>query len=186
RSLAGKLHPDKNPGDTEAEKRFKAVNRAHQVLSDPQKRRLYDEFGEDGLREGFDADAARAYRSATAGGGQRFRYGQPQKLEDLFGGGGGGLGDLFGDLFSSQGGPGAGRVRMKGGDVASEVTVDFASALRGAELHLKLHDSGKEVKVRIPKGANTGDKVRVPGHGAQGRMGGPPGDLLLSIVVQPH
>ena len=61
RKLAAKLHPDKNQGNQHAEERFKAVNRAHQVLSDPKKRALYDEFGDDGLREGFNAEAARAY-----------------------------------------------------------------------------------------------------------------------------
>lgn len=186
RALAAKLHPDKNPGDAAAEARFKAVNRANQVLSDPKQRQLYDEFGEDGLREGFDADAYRAYKRAGAGG-VRFRRGQPQNLEDLFGGnvGGAGFGDLFGDLF---GGNGRGRASIptKGSDVLSEVTVDFVSALEGAQLKLKLQDGGDEVTVRVPKGANTGDKVRVPGHGAPGRMGGPPGDLILAIRVRPH
>ena len=68
RKLARDLHPDKNPGNKKAEARFKIVNRANQVLGDAEKRKLYDEFGEDGLREGFDASAARAYRSATRGG----------------------------------------------------------------------------------------------------------------------
>lgn len=186
RSLAAKLHPDKNPGNQAAEARFKTVNRAHQVLSDAKKRKLYDEFGEDGLREGFDADAARAYRRATAGG-VRFRQGQPQNLEDLFGGGGAGFGDLFGDLFGGGGnGRARGAVRSQGSDVASEVTVDFVSALRGAELRLKLQDAGEEITVRIPKGADNGDKVRVAGHGAPGRMGGKPGDLILAIRVRPH
>jgi len=73
RKLAAKLHPDKNPNDKKNETRFKAVNRAYQALSDPQKRKLYDEFGDEGLREGFDPDAVRAYRNA-AGGGGRVRY----------------------------------------------------------------------------------------------------------------
>src|SRR3954451_24428565 len=67
RKLAGQLHPDKNPGDKKIEARFKNVNRAYQVLSDPQKRQLYDEFGEEGLREGFNSAAARSYRGASAG-----------------------------------------------------------------------------------------------------------------------
>lgn len=180
RSLAAKLHPDRNPGDATAEARFKTVNRAHQVLGDAKKRRLYDEFGEDGLREGFDPEAARAYRRA---GNVRFRRGGPQNLEDLFGGGGVNMGDLFGDLFSGGNGRAA---RSKGSDVISQITVDFASALKGAELRLKAPDTGDEITVRIPKGANTGDKLRVPGHGAQGQMGGTPGDLLLQIVVRPH
>jgi curved DNA-binding protein len=189
RKLAAELHPDKNPGNKKAEARFKTVNRANQVLSDPDKRKLYDEFGEDALREGFDADAARAYRSATRGG--RVRHpGGGVSLEDLFGGGGGmpgggggGIGDMFGDLFSGRarrGGP------AKGSDLASEVHVDFVSAIRGAELRLRVQDGGEEVKVRVPPGAGDGDRVRIAGHGAPGEFGGPPGDLLLTIRVDPH
>ncbi|HEU5072645.1 MAG TPA: DnaJ domain-containing protein, partial [Polyangiaceae bacterium] len=156
RALAAKLHPDKNPGNKGAETRFKAVNHANQVLSDPKKRSLYDEFGEDGLREGFDAEAYRAYRRASAGGGARFRRGQPQNLEDLFGVGGGrpgaagaGFGDLFGDLFGGNGRPQP-NAPAKGSDIASEVTVDFAAALEGAQLKLTLQDGGEEVTVRVP------------------------------------
>src|SRR3954464_9121381 len=69
RKLAAKLHPDKNPGDKKTEARFKAVNAAYQTLSNPEKRGLYDEFGEEGLREGFNAGAARAYRSGGGMGG---------------------------------------------------------------------------------------------------------------------
>jgi curved DNA-binding protein len=187
RKLAGQLHPDKNPGDKKAEARFKVVNRAHQVLSDPDKRKLYDEFGEDALREGFDAQAARAYRSATRGGRFRTGGGGP-RIEDLFGNAGtsGGFGDVLNDLFSGGGMRGGRRGPAKGPDLQSEVTVDFASAIRGAELRLRVQDGGDEVKVRIPPGAGDGDRVRVPGHGAPGAMGGEPGDLVLTIRVAPH
>src|SRR5476651_2892125 len=102
RKLAGQLHPDKNPGDKKSETRFKAVNRAYQALSDKEKRSLYDEFGEEGLREGFNSEAARAYRGGPSSRG-RSRGGNPS-IEDLFSHGGvpsgsGGIGDLFGDLF---------------------------------------------------------------------------------------
>lgn len=180
RKLAVKYHPDRNQGDEAAENKFKTVTRAHEVLTDQTKRRLYDEFGEDGLRSGFDPDAARAYRHGTGrarGGGVRF--------EDIFGGAagasGGGFGDMFGDLFRG------GRVprEQRGADLASQVEVDFSDAIRGATLNLVLQDGGEPVKVRIPMGAKHGDRVRVKGHGAPG-PGGSQGDLILTIVVRPH
>ncbi|HVR18282.1 MAG TPA: DnaJ C-terminal domain-containing protein [Polyangiaceae bacterium] len=188
RKLASELHPDKRPGDKKSETRFKAVNRAYQALSDPEKRKIYDEFGEDGLREGFDVGAARAYREATRGGrGRGGPGGFGGNVEDMFGRDGANIGDLFGDLFG--GGGGRGRRRggaTKGSDVAAEVTVDLGSAIRGAELRLRLQDGGDEVTVRVPAGAGDGDRVRIPGHGAPGAMGGPPGDLVLTIRVTPH
>ena len=186
RKLAAQLHPDKNPGDKKAETRFKAVNRAHQVLSNPEQRKLYDEFGEEGLREGFDAAAARAYYGrARAGGAGRAGGAQQVRIEDLFGdrvGQSAGFGDLFGDLFGARGARGP----TRGADLQSEVLVDFLAALRGAELKLRLQDGGDEVTVRIPPGAGDGDKLRVPGQGAPGPGGGPPGDLLLTVRVKPH
>lgn len=189
KKLAGQLHPDRNQGDAKVEARFKAVNRAYQVLSDPEKRRLYDEFGDESLREGFNPAATRAYRNAAQAAGQRrARGGGGINFEDLGGGVPGGFGDLLGELFS--GGRG-GRIRNpnggpppKGADITSEVSIDFASAIRGAELRLRVEDGGDEVTVRVPPGAGDGDKVRVPGHGAQG-MGGS-GDLFITIRVKPH
>ena len=188
RKLAAKLHPDKHAGDKKTEARFKAVNRAYQVLSDPKKRKLYDEFGEDGLREGFDADAARAYRRAAGAGGRvRFRRNGGGGLDDLFGAeGGANIGDLFGDLFRNRAAGRGSASAMRGSDIASEVTVDFVSAIQGAELRLTLQDGGEPVTVRIPPGAGDGDKVRLPGHGTPGMFGGPAGDLVLAIRVRPH
>jgi len=189
RKLAAKLHPDKNPDDKKAEARFKVVNRAYQALSDKEKRSLYDEFGEEGLREGFNPQAARAYRGGGMPSSRRGRSGSGPSIEDLFNTPGaeasGGIGDLFGDLFSRAGrrGPSQG---MKGSDIASEVSVDFISALRGAELKLRLQDGGDDITVRVPPGAGDGDKVRIAGQGAPGSYGGPPGDLLLTIRVAKH
>jgi curved DNA-binding protein len=188
KKLAQKLHPDKHPGDNKMETRFKAVNRAYQVLSDAKQRQLYDEFGEDALREGFDAEAARAYqRAARSGRVHGAPGGQGFSFEDVFSGNGGpgGIGDLFGDLFSG-GRPRARRGPRKGPDVASEVTVDFVSAVRGAELKLRVMEGGGEVTVRIPAGAGDGDKVRVGGQGMPSQGGGPAGDLILTIRVTPH
>ncbi|HLV64450.1 MAG TPA: J domain-containing protein [Polyangiaceae bacterium] len=182
RKLAAELHPDKHPGDKKIEARFKAVNRAYQTLIDADKRKLYDEFGEEGLREGFNPEVARAYRRAGAGPRARAGRGGEVRFEDLFGNVGG-IGDIFGDFL---GGGRARRGPMRGADLQSEVIVDFLSAIKGAELRLRLQDGGDEVTVRIPPGAGDGDKLRVAGQGAPGSAGGPPGDLLLTVRVRPH
>jgi DnaJ-class molecular chaperone len=194
RKLAAKLHPDRNPGDKKTETRFKAVNRAYQTLSDPKKRGLYDEFGEPSTHESFNAEAARSYQNAQRsgfggmGGGMG---GGGIHFEDMFarggrGGGGVGLGDLFGDLFQGGGGRSARGAGIKGSDIGSEITVDFRDALLGSELKLTLQDGGEPVTVRIPPGADNGDRLRVPGHGAPGPFGGANGDLVLAICVRPH
>ena len=180
RKLAAKLHPDRHPGDKKMETRFKTVNRAYGVLSDAKQRKLYDEFGEEGLREGFNANAARAYQRAAQGRG-RGRASQGFSLEDILSGGGNGGG--IGEMFNQ----GRGRARAaRGSDVAAEVTVDFVSAIRGSMLSLRVQEGGGEVSVRVPSGAGDGDKVRVAGHGSPGMGGGKPGDLVLTIRVTPH
>lgn len=186
RKLAQELHPDKNPGNASAEARFKAVNRAHQVLSDKKMRGLYDEFGEDGLREGFNAEAARAYGRAVRGGGRQPAGGV--EFEDLFSSVGdhGGFGSFMGDLF---GGAARGSRRRTGGrgpDLASEVSIDFADSIRGTTISLRLQQDAVPVSVRIPPGAADGDRVRVPGHGAPAPPGGTAGDLVIHVRVRPH
>ncbi len=199
RKLAQKLHPDKNPGNKQVETRFKAVNQAYDVLSDEKKRKLYDEFGDEGLREGFDPDRVRAYkqwasqqggRRSSAGGGNVWSNVEGVRIEDLFnnpsGSNAGGMGDIFGDLFGRarqrRGGP------AKGQDLESEVTIDFVSAVNGATLELRPSGagSGEPVTVRIPPGASDGSRLRIPRQGAPSPNGGPPGDLLLLVHVEPH
>ena len=175
RKLAAELHPDRNPGNDKAEARFKKVNNAYHALTDTKKRALYDEFGEDGLREGFDANLHRGFgRRGPRGGG-----GSPN-MEDLFGQGGGGIGDMFGDLF----GGGRRRAPQKPQDVETEITIEFVSAIRGAELEFAVQ--GRAVKVRIPQGAQDGDKLRVRGAGGKQHPSLPPADLLITVRVKRH
>ena len=135
RKLARKYHPDVNPGNRDAEERFKSISEAHDVLSDAEKRKLYDEFGMAGVQSGFDADQARAYRDyahgrAAGGAGAGFAAGGP----------GGGFGyanfeDLFGDIFSERGGraPAA-----RGEDLEYELEVGLLDALRGLSTEITI------------------------------------------------
>lgn len=193
RKLAVKFHPDKAPGKAN-EAKFKEINQAYDVLGDAKKRALYDEFGEASLSQGFDPERARAMRDFQArggfgGGGGPFGGGGGQafevNLEDLFGGrGAGGMGGMggIGDIFGQAVRGGARRGPRKGQDIESPITIDFAAAVKGTELHLQSPD-GEEIKVRIPPGASEGSRLRVPGHGGPGQ---PPGDLFLIIHVRPH
>ncbi|MEQ9501210.1 MAG: molecular chaperone DnaJ [Deltaproteobacteria bacterium] len=129
KQLARKYHPDKNQGDTAAEARFKEIGSAYEVLGDADKRKLYDEFGDDAEKLGFDAEKAQAYRAYSAGGGNGFPGGGFP--------GGVDLGDIFSDLFGGGGGFsgfGGGRpAPRRGHDVTTELTVDFADAIRGTK-----------------------------------------------------
>ena len=195
RKLAMKYHPDKSPGKAN-EQRFKEVNQANEVLSDKKRRALYDEFGEDSLSQGFDPERARLIRQYGRGGG-RVRGGggggMPDgfDVQEIFGGQGGQqgeFGDLIGDLFgrarAGRGGGVRGAPRSRGQDVESEVTIDFASAVKGTTLSLQR--GSEQVAVRVPPGANEGSRLRIPGQGGQGFNGGPPGDLLVTVHVLPH
>jgi len=191
RKLAKELHPDLNPDDKEAEERFKDVSSAYSVISDVEKRKLYDQFGEVGLREGFDPEA---YQAATqgVGGFGGFDFG------DIFGGTGrgraGGRGghvefDLE-DLFGG-GGPGRGayvRAPRRGADIQSEVTVDLREAVLGCtrELSLRSAEGERTMKVRIPAGVRNEGKIRLRGQGGLGAHGGPAGDLVLKVKVRKH
>lgn len=188
RKLAKELHPDRNPDDKQAEERFKDVSSAYSVVSDPEKRKLYDEFGEMGLREGFDPEA---YQAATQGAGGFGGF----DFQDIFRGGGrGGGADHFEfDLEDLFGGGGRGRgayVRapQRGADIRSEVTIDFRDAVLGCmrELSLRSAEGERTLKVRIPAGVRNDGKIRLRGQGGLGANGGPAGDLVLKVKVRKH
>lgn len=172
RKLARKHHPDVNPGDKSAESSFKKVSAAYDVLSDDKKRKAYDEFGDASLQTGFDPDKAREYAKWQDTRQRRStRFGEDEGPIDFD------LSDLFGRR--------APRGPARGGDLHASVEIDQRQAIEGTEMMADLPGHGT-VRVRIPKGADTGDTLRVPGKGSPGRGGGPPGDLVIETVVRPH
>jgi len=187
RKLARKWHPDRNKENPSAEERFKEISAAYDVLGDADKRELYDEFGEDSTRPGFDAEKARHFKNAAGfggfGGGGGFPGGGGMggvDLEDLlrgFAGGGGGFGGGgFGGGFGRRG-------PSRGADRQASVAISGMDAIRGAELNLNLGGPKGSVKVKIPAGAEDGQKLRLRGKGHPGQQGGPDGDLILELQV---
>lgn len=172
RKLARQHHPDVNPGNKDAESKFKKISAAYEVLSDEAKRKNYDEFGDASLQGGFDPDKAREYA--------RWQNTRQQR-SSRFGDEGGPVDFDFSEFFGGR----AQRGPMRGQDLTAQVEIDLRQAIEGTELAADLPGHGT-VRVRIPKGADTGSTLRVPGKGSPGRNGGPPGDLVLEMIVRDH
>jgi curved DNA-binding protein len=180
RKLAVKYHPDRNPDNKVAEDKFKEINEAYAVLSDPEKKQQYDTFGSSGFHKQYSQEDI--FRG--------FDFGNAYK--DMGGGGGNGD-DIFSRLFGGafgRGGGGRGGFRsapQKGADHEMEVTVTFRDAAHGAEKQVAFRRDGQreELKVKIPAGVDNGSKIRISGKGAQGDGGGVAGDLFLIIHVLP-
>lgn len=189
RKLAKKYHPDVNPGNRTAEEKFKEVTAAFEVLSDEKRRKLYDEFGSDSLRSGFDERRAEEYRrwkrEGAPAGGMPFDFGDFSRVHvgDY---GAFDFGSIFGDLFgggAATRGRGAARAAA-GARTDAELTVELKDAVLGAERDIRY--DGKTLRVKIPAGVTDGSQIRLSGQGAPGARGGPAGDLYLTIKLRAH
>jgi curved DNA-binding protein len=193
RRLARKHHPDVNPDDPQAEERFKEVNEAYEVLSDPEKRQKYDQLGADWQRwqrrggQPGDFDWGQ-WTSGAPGERVHVRYGTPEDLQDLFGGSSP-FSDFFSQVFGGMGGNPRGggfqyQVRPhRGQDYEQPVEITLQEAYRGTSR--MLDKDGQRLEVKIPPGAKTGTRVRMTGQGGTGGAGGPAGDLYLRVIVLP-
>ena len=184
RKLARQYHPDVNQEDKKAEDKFKEVNEAYEVLSDPDKRSKYDQFGAEwqryeqaGKAGGFDWGAWS--RQGQNGAGQQYRT---YTNEDMFGSNGN-FSDFFETLFGSARAEQAARPR-RGQTLEQPVKISLAEAYSGTT-RLLTRDGGQPKEVKIPAGVKSGSKIRLAGEGMQGMGGGQAGDLMLVIDIQP-
>lgn len=174
RALAKKLHPDTST-EPDAEARFQEVSAAYDVLGDPERRALYDEFGEDALRQGFDAEQARAWRAGGARGFDPSGFGGFDPSAFQGGAAGFDFEDLLGGLFggrAARGGP------RRAPDARAQVTIGFRDAARGARHSLQF-EGGESMRVNLPAGVSDGEVLRLRGKGPGGQ-----GDLLLTVRVR--
>jgi DnaJ-class molecular chaperone len=192
RRLARKFHPDLNPDDKSAQQKFKDIQHAYDVLNDPEKRRMYDQFGPDFERMG-------------GGGGPFQGGGHGPNFEEMFGAGQGDGAGGFGfnsidELLQQFGGGrgrsrgrgagsgGGGRGKTRGEDLRASLTVPFNTAVLGGSASISVTRANKDesIQLRIPPGVVSGNKMRLRGQGNPGMGGGESGDLIVELNVAPH
>jgi len=176
RKLARKYHPDLNPNDSAAKVKFQQINEANEVLSDPEKRKKYDQYGKDWKHAEANAhhhEQARQQRQQNAGGGQGFA--------------GNFSGGDFSDFFESMFGGKAGRrtsgdVKFRGEDIHAELHLDLKDIYTTQKQTLTVN--GKNIRLTIPAGVENGQTIKIAGHGGEGINGGPNGDLYITFSIK--
>jgi curved DNA-binding protein len=174
RKLARKHHPDLNPNDKEAQKKFQQINEANEVLSDPEKRKKYDQYGKDWAHaEEFEkARQSHAYSNSGGGGGQSYY----QDFDN----------DNFSDFFASMFGGSerkgrSSQVKFRGQDYNAELHLNLADAYTTHKQTLTVN--GKNIRITIPAGIENGQVIKLKGHGGPGVNGGPNGDLYITFII---
>jgi len=174
RKLARKYHPDLNPNDKDAKRNFQQINEANEVLSDPVKRKKYDQYGKDWQHAEQFEKAKQSQEQSSDYRGQRYSGAQS----------GGDFSDFFESLF---GGAGAGRsrtVKYRGEDYNAELHLDLNDAYKTHKKSLTVN--GNNIRITIPAGIENGQTIKIAGHGDQGINGGPDGDLYITFSIANH
>ena len=179
RKLARKYHPDVNPNDPDAEKRFQQINEANEVLSNPEHRKKYDAYGKD-WKHADDIERAKQQQRQQRSSGQRYTY---EGFDDA-GFDGGGFSDFFESMFgggrSAQDGFNR-NVKFKGQDYNAELVLNLNDVYTTHKRTLTVN--GKNIRLTIPAGVENGQVIKIKGHGGEGIQGGPKGDLYLKFTI---
>ncbi|MCK0146594.1 J domain-containing protein [Arenibacter sp. F26102] len=172
RKLARKHHPDVNPNDKEAEKKFKEINEANEVLSDPEKRKKYDKYGKDWQH----AEEFEKARSSQGSGYSRGRRTSSQSYGEHD------FSDFFESMFGgSSNFSGRGRARFRGQDLNAELKLHIRDVFRTHKQTLNIN--GKNIRITVPAGIENGQTIKITGHGGPGHQGGPNGDLYITFGI---
>ncbi|RMB59129.1 J domain-containing protein [Dokdonia sinensis] len=179
RKLARKYHPDVNPNDKEAERKFKEINEANEVLSNPENRKKYDEYGKDWKHaEEFEkAKRSGAYRQ---GGGDPFGRGRTYTQTDF---GGEDFSDFFSSMFGGASGGGfhSRQAQFRGQDYNAELKLNLTDVYTSQKQTLTIN--GKNIRLTIPAGVEDGQTIKISGYGGEGTNGGPKGDLYITFKI---
>lgn len=175
RKLARKYHPDVNPNDLDAKKKFQEINEANEVLTDPVKRKKYDQYGKDWQQSGEYNPGGRSQRQSSEYQGSR-RAGAPSG-EDFS--------DFFESMFGNAGGARGGRQpRFKGDDIHAQLHLELIDASVTHKETVAVN--GKNLRITIPAGIENGQAIKISGHGSPGINGGPSGDLFITFNISNH
>jgi curved DNA-binding protein len=181
RKLARKMHPDLNPDDKDAHRKFQEINEANEVLSDPEKRAKYDKYGENWKHGEEYEKAQREYQQQWGnfgGGGARTFYTEGDFGDDDFSDF---FHSMFGSGFSQRAGSRGSR-KFKGGDYHAELRLTLRQAATTHKQEITV--DGKNIRITIPAGVANGQKIKLSGYGQPGVNGGPNGDLYITFIVE--
>lgn len=175
RKLARKFHPDLNPNNQDAKTNFQQVNEANKVLSDPAKRKKYDQYGKDWEHAGESAHQSQNYSQTS---GSRGRTASSSQF------GGGDFSDFFESMFGGTGARNSRTASHKGQDFTTELHLELQDAYK---MHKQTLDiNGHKIRITIPAGIENNQTIKISGHGAAGEMGGVAGDLYLTFKIPTH